>query len=273
MYIYSCEHNWEAILTCIYDAWTSRRGQDNIKLVFEPIQQYTLFDEYIHVDADSEKAYKVMNAVRDKISAYVCYQMSYISMAYEEDVMDVIYRVMILGFYLANHKMINRDGMLVEDNDNGKYMASEVLDMVQYKDVMRFRDIKKRVTSEVYMFQEVTRFNQVNNDLYVAHIEPKSRLVVALGPIFEDRMPSENFMIVDDVYKEAVIHPKDGECYLRQLTEEELEQLKEIEKMNDGFTDLWKLFFKTIAIKERENPVCQRNHFKIWARKHVVEFN
>ena len=68
MTIYSCEHEWEAMLTCIYDAWASKKGQQNIRLELEPIEQYTLFDEYIHVDADHEKAIKVMDAVNRKIS-------------------------------------------------------------------------------------------------------------------------------------------------------------------------------------------------------------
>lgn len=273
MYIYSCEHNWEAMLTCIYEAWTSRKGHENIKLVFEPIEQFTLLDQYVHVDADEEKAGKVSDAIIKKISPYVYNQLLYTSMACEEDVMDVIYRVMILGFYLSNHKMINDNGRLIEDSVNGTNMAREVLNMVQYKDVMRYRDIYSRVSKEVNMFQEFVRFNQVSKDLYVSHIEPKSRIVVALGPIFEDRMPSENFVIVDDIYKEAVIHMKDNGLVLKHLTDEELLRLKDTEEINDEFTDMWKSFFKTISIKERENPACQRSHAKIWARKHMTEFN
>lgn len=250
MFIYSCEHEWEAILTCIYEAWTSRRGQENIKLVFEPVEQYTLLDEYISVAADSAKAEKVMNAICGKISPYVYYELLFASSAYEEDVMDVIYRVLLLGFSVG----------------------PEVLNMVQYRDVMRFSEIRRRLGKEVNRFQEIVRFHEVQKGLYVAHIEPKSRLVMHLGPIFADRMPSENFMIVDDVYHEAVIHPKDEEYYLQQLNDFEYQRLLETEEMNDDYTDLWKVFFETIAIKERHNEKCQNTLFPLWARKHTVEF-
>lgn len=250
MYIYSCKRGWEEILTCIYEAWTSKRGHENIRLVFEPIEQYSMFDEYIHVDADVVKADKVISAIRSKISPYVYHKLAYASMAYEEDVMDVIYHVLILGFAYG----------------------PEVLNMVAYKDVMRFGEISKRLEREVNRFQEIIRFHEAGKGVYVAHIEPKSPLVVALGPIFQDRMPSEHFVIVDDVYKEAVIHPKDGECILKKLSDEEYTNLLQTEAKNDSYTDLWKVFFDTIAIKERENARCQRNHFPIWARKHAVEF-
>lgn len=251
MYIYSCQHDWEAMLTCIYEAWTSKRGYKNIRLVFEPIEQYSLFDEYIHVEADYKKAEKVIDAINYKISPYVYRQLAYASMAYEEDIMDIIYHVLLLGFH----------------------SGPNVLDMVQYEDIMRFGIIRNRVSKEVNRFQEVLRFHQINRDLYVAHIEPKSRIAVALGPIFMDRMPSENWIIVDDVYKEAVIHPKDEMYYLKTLDDDEYVRLQETESMNDEYTDMWKVFFETIAIKERENYKCQRTLFPIWSRKHAVEFS
>ena len=36
--------------------------------------------------------------------------------------------------------------------------------------------------------------------------------------------------------------------------------------------DLWKDFFNTIGIKERENYQCQRNLMPLWYRKHMTEF-
>ena len=250
MVVYTCVHEWEAMLTCIYDAWSSGLVHSNIRLELEPVGQCTLFDEYIHVEPDQAKAYKVMDSVIRKISTYVYNELSYCSMAYEEDILDNIYHVLILGFNLGPN----------------------VLQMVQYKDIMRNREIRKRLSNELCRFQEFTRFHEVRKDMYVAHVEPKSKLVMALGPIFEDRMPSENWMIVDDIHYEAVVHPKDEPFYIRKLTEEEMKNVLETENANDAYTDLWKVFFDSIAIKERENYECQRNHMPLWSRKHAVEF-
>ena len=89
---------------------------------------------------------------------------------------------------------------------------------------------------------------------------------------FEDRMPSENWIIVDDTRRLAVIHPKDEEIYISYLNEKEMQALMTTEQYNDKYTSLWQTFFDSIAIKQRENYRCQRNHFPIWMRKHVVEF-
>lgn len=53
------------MMTCIYDAWVYalRVGHDKVQLRTEPIVQATLFDEYVHVDADAEKTEKVLRSV------------------------------------------------------------------------------------------------------------------------------------------------------------------------------------------------------------------
>lgn len=250
MTVFTCAPSWDAMLTCIYTAWASHLGHNNIHLAVEPIEQQTLFDQYIHVDVDAHKAESVMDAVNRKISPHVYHELSYVSMAYEEDTLDTIYRVMILGFSLGR----------------------DVLQMVQYKDVMRFQEIRTRLGKEACRFKEVVRFHQVRNSLYVAHVEPKSRIAITLGAAFEDRMPSEHWMIVDDTHREAVIHPKDTPFYLRTLTDEEFSTLLETENENDEYTDLWKVFFDTIAIKERANARCQKTLLPLWTRTHMVEF-
>lgn len=251
MTVFSCTPEWESMLTCIYEAWASKLGHKNIRLEIEPLGQQNMFDTYIHVNRDVKKAESVIDAVNRKISPIVYRELAYCAMAYEPDVLDNIYRIMILGFAYG----------------------PGVLNMVQYEAVMRNREIRTRLGREACRFKEAVRFHEIRKDMYVAHIEPKSRIAVTLGPAFEDRMPSENWMIVDDVHYEAVIHPKDTHFFMRELSDAEFSTLLETEKANDEFTDLWKVFFESVSIKERENLACQRNHSPLWARKHIVEFN
>lgn len=250
MTYYTCEQNLNSMLTCIYDAWSSGKGHQNLRLLLEPVRQQTLFDEYIHVDADAEKVHKVITSIKKKISPYFFHELAYTSMAYEEDTLDNIYRCMILGFAYG----------------------PEVLNQIQYRDIMRNRQIRTRIGKEVCRFQEFLRFHRIEPDIYVAHFEPKSRIALALGPVFEDRMPSENWMIIDDIHREAVIHPKDEHFYLRTLNELEFKRLLQTEQVNDSFTNLWKTFFHSIAIEERKNTDLQRNLFPLWTRKHAVEY-
>lgn len=249
MRIYTCAPQWEAMLTAIYEASASGIGHTAIRLATEPIEQFTLFDEYIHVDADPAKASKVIDAVNLKISPTFYSYMVETAMAYESDALDNIYHMLILGFAYG----------------------PDVMDNYQYVDVVRNHEIRCRVVREADKFREFLRFHQIGN-VYIAHFEPKSRVAEYLASVFQDRMPSENFVIVDDVHLEMVIHRADEPYYLSYLSELELQQMKKSEDINDSFTDLWKVFFDTIAIKERVNPRCQRNFAPLWLREHMVEF-
>ena len=84
---------------------------------------------------------------------------------------------------------------------------------------------------------------------------------------------SEDWMIIDDNRRTAVVHPADQPYYLTSLSEEEMSEFLAREsaaKDTDSMTALWKTFFQTIGIKERKNPVCQRNLIPLWYRKHNV---
>ena len=55
MIVYTCEDTFEAMMTCIYDAWASKEGHQNIRLKTEPIGTMELFCEYRTVTSDPVK--------------------------------------------------------------------------------------------------------------------------------------------------------------------------------------------------------------------------
>lgn len=249
MYIYTCRNDYASMLTCIYEAWAGGHGHKNVQLLVEPVEQYGLFNEYIHVEPDEEKAERVSRSVWYKISSDVYSEISYALLSSEEDVLDTVYRFLILGFHFGQ----------------------DVMGRVQYREVVRFLEICKKVKREAHAFREFLRFYEVQKHLYVAHIEPHSRVLMPVAHYFMQRMPSEHWMIIDDVHGEAMIHPKDEECYLRILSEDELQALSDTEQ-EDRYTRLWRNYFHTMGIAQRENRACQNNHFPLWMRKHATEF-
>lgn len=248
--VFTCEDSLEAILTCIYDAWNSSLGHQNIRLLVEPVMEFELFCDYRHVDADSDKVNKVISAIQKKISAYT-YQIVYrCAMSPSPNKADIIYRFLLYGFHYGK----------------------QITDMIQIPAVAAVFEMNRAVGNEAHFFREFIRFIDMKGNVLAAHIEPKSDVLTFIAPHFADRMPSENWMIIDDNRKSAVIHPSDQDYYLTRLTDEELLRLNNLENPDDPYIDLWKEFFDTIAIKPRENYRCQRNLFPIWYRKHATEF-
>ncbi|MDO4343189.1 MAG: TIGR03915 family putative DNA repair protein [Eubacteriales bacterium] len=250
MTVFTCEESFEAMMTCVYDAWASRLGHANVRLQTEPVRQQELFTAYVHVEADMEKAEKVVRSIQKKISWEAYRQVFMASMSFEEDRLDTVYRFLILGFAKGRG----------------------VTDMLSEPAVMRTLELSRKAANEANFFREFTRFTCVNGRLYTAHIEPKCNVTAIVAEHFADRMPSEDWAIIDDGRRIAAVHPVDEAFYMTQLSEKEMEQLHRTEERQDLYTDLWKEFFRSIGIAARENYRCQRNLMPLWYRKHMTEF-
>lgn len=240
-------------MCCIYQAWEKALlvGHENVRLTRKADYELQLFDEPQYVDFDEEQFVKVERSVITKISKAAYLTMYYAALSYEKDALDTMYRFLILGF---------------------RYGAS-VINRYDEPVVSRMLKLRKSVGNEVCHFKEFARFSSIDNRVYVCHLEPKSNVIHLVGEHFADRMPSEHWMIIDDNRRMAVIHPKDEENYIRILDDYELEALRKTDIISDEYTDMWKAFFDAIAIRQRENYICQRNHIPIWKRKHVTEFH
>ena len=98
MNVFTCENNLEAILTCIYDAWASKLGHRNLRLMLEPVLEPELFCDYIHTEPDSEKVSKVIRSIRKKISAEAWQMVYSCAMSCVPEKPDIIYRFLLYGF-------------------------------------------------------------------------------------------------------------------------------------------------------------------------------
>lgn len=250
MTVFICKNDFESMMTCVYDAWASGKGHENVKLVREPVFQQDLFCEYIHVDADPKKVLKVVRSIQRKISYEAYLSVFYAAFSREEDALDTIYRFLILGFAYG----------------------AKIVSMLSCPPVMRITELRRNVGNEAHYFREFSRFASPDGSVYVSHIEPKNNVLLFVANHFQDRMPSEYWIMIDDSRRVAAVHPRNEDFYIRYLTKTEAEELLKTEETEDEYTSLWRTFFHTIGIKQRENPACQRNLFPIWLRKHATEF-
>ena len=250
MTVFSCENDYTAILTCIYVAGKCKLGRANFRLCIEPVEQYSIFETYVHVEPDEEKANEVERKICNMISVGFYHDVMYCAGAYEPDTLDTMYSVIALGFI----------------------RGPRVLEMYHYPEVARFLEISRRYGAEAHSFREFSRFNRIGN-AYVAHIEPKSYVLLPVAEYFADRCPSENWMVVDDVHRQAVVHPADKPYYIWKLNAEEFDRIRRTEEVRDEYNSLWQAYFDKIAIQARVNYRCQMNHFPKWKRKHAHEFN
>lgn len=252
IWVFLCEDQFENVMTAVFEAWSlsTKVGHDNVRLVWKSCYQPTIFDECKEVETDRTKADRVIQSIHKKISEQAFLWIFRAAMSCEEDAPDAIYRFMILGYMFGG----------------------KVTKMLTEPAVIRLMELNRKVGNEFSSFREFARFTSLDGALYISHIEPKSNVVLMVAEHFADRMPSENFVIIDDGRRLAAVHPKEEPCYLRYLTEVEFNMLAVSEGYEDAYTDMWRTFFDAIAIKERKNPTCQMNHLPLWKRPHMTEF-
>ena len=102
---------------------------------------------------------------------------------------------------------------------------------------------------EVHLLKGFVRFSDLGGVLG-GEIEPKNRVLPVLGGHFTARFHNERFFLYDRTHKEALFHVP-GQSVIRPLADFQMAPPDETEA---HYRLLWKCFYDTIAIKERENP-------------------
>ncbi len=251
--IYRCEDTIEDIFTGIYDAWASGVGHDNIRIkvkIKEQSENLELFAEYIDVVSDNEKANKVARSIENKISVQAYEMVLSASLAESVDKGDFIYRFLILGFY----------------------MGANVVNHLTHTAVIQIFELSRNVNNEVHHFLGFLRFSETKNHILFSKIKPKNDVIQLIAPHFSDRLQSENFVIYDEKRKTAVVHFSNQNWFYTNDSDLNLEILLDYSKNETDFRILWRSFFESISIKERENLNLQRNNFPKRFRSNIIEF-
>lgn len=254
--VYQCEDTAEGIFTAAYDAGKSGYGHKYIRLQAQSEglnENYDLFSEYIRVNTEIEKAEKVARSVRTGISETAYENIMKAVCSESIDKADVIYHYMVYGFS----------------------MGAKVTNALQIPCVQRMFEINRAVMNESHFFLEFLRFKEIQKEppLLLAVFEPKSKVLPLVTEHFADRFNPEWFIIYDKLHREAAFHNPNGEWYVRKLNPDEEKRLQEMDRQEERYTDLWQVFFNTIAISERANPKLQRSNLPLWYRKHMPEFS
>lgn len=247
--VFLCEDTVEGIYTAVYDAWAAHVPEERLSIQCREHYSPCFFTTVTEVETDSDKAEKVVCFIKAKLGWHVYEMTYYAALSCAEDKMDTIYRFLKLGFQVG----------------------AGVADMHGEPVVCRMFELERNVKNESHLFREFLRFHETKEGILIARINPRNQVLSYLAEHFSDRFPEENFVILDDVHFMAVFHEKEKDWFLGKLTEEELSYIWEMRE-SEEYEDLWKTFFKTIAIEERVNKKCQRNMCPIRYRDYMVEF-
>ncbi len=247
--VYLCEDTPDGIFTAIYDAWAARIPDGQLSICVEDNYMMEFFTDYVYVQTDLDKAVKVARSVSRKIG-HEAYDMMYkASLSCEEEKIDVIYHFLKMGFTYG----------------------PTVVTMHTNDTVCRLFELSRAVSNEAHLFREFVRFGESEEGILIARIKPKNQVLSLMAHHFADRFPEEHFVILDETHRMGLFHERGKKWYLSPLAVDVLERIW-MHSQGEKYEDLWRSFFHTIAIQERTNPKCQRNHCALRYRDYMVEF-
>lgn len=240
---YLYDGTFDGLLTIVFDSYANKILPQKIYSQDEYVSNF--LDKTLFIKSDYEKSQRVFNGIEKNIGYDALYN-SY-------------------NAFLSNEK--EKEIYILKYLCNGFDIGPKINNMLTVSYVFKVINMRKKALAECHKLKGLLRFQEVGNNLGYASIHPDNNILEPLGHHFINRLPTLNF----------IIHDKNRNiCFLYNQKEYKIisgeglsiPSISENEKM---YQDLWKMFFKTIAIKERTNPRCQMQYMpkKYW--KDLIE--
>lgn len=243
MIYYIYDGSFDGLLTCIYESYY--RKEDPEKILFQEDGQENLLVQRIYIEQDKEKAEKVYNAIKTKISSHALQNIFYTFLSEKENLGILIYQYVKLGFKMGK----SIDGHLSDDR------------------VLNVHKVVQKVTREKHRMLGLVRFKKLKNNLYYASITTDHQIMGLIAPHFAKRMADQNWIIHDLKRNMAAIYDQ-REWVLTDMVLEKSLNMEEEEKF---YQKLWQEYYKSIAIKNRINLKLQKQYMPKRYWKHLVE--
>lgn len=232
---------YSSLLSLIYTLIKSNTNPNSIKS--EEEYQSNLFMEPIYLKLENKA---LVDKLKKEVSMLVLYEAYYVFLSNIDNKEMIIYGFIKNAIKYKNTIFYRRD-----------------IDVVS--ETLR---ISNQVKGEAHRMKGFLRFKKMNN-FYYATMEPTHNIIWIITRHFKERLKDECWIIKDSKRGIYAIYDTKKVTYLKENDVIKLNlNLSNEEAL---FEDLWKTFFKTVAIKERTNLKCQMNHApkKYW--KNMLE--
>lgn len=242
MAVYVYDGEWEGLLTALFQALSDPGPPADIQPA--AAVQPTFFDTVIHVQSDPNTVTRLAAGIRRRISDRAFYNVLYAYLSEEDGSAMAIYRYLKLGFEI---------GRTVD-----RHMADD-----RVLPVLRMVD---RVSFETHRLLGLIRFRQTTDGIYYSSISPDGQVIGLIAPHFAERMADMDW-IIHDVRR--------GLAALGRRAEWQLIRLPYVEAEFDEdelvYQQMWKTYYKQVAIANRKNPKLRRNYMPVRYWKHLIE--
>ncbi len=236
--------SFEGLLTCIFYGYSSK---EELKITYKHSYVPSLITEPIEMKTEEDKFKRVYESIENKLSSNTLRNVYYLYLSEVSGVEDLILRYVKLC-----------------------YKYGDKINLAKNNDIIILVDkYCKRVTYESHRFTGFVRFKEVGPLTFYAPIEPDHNILPLLSSHFTRRFSDQHF-IIHDLKREIALMYNTKDVTITPLSIEKGEELT-ASSLNDNFEELWKQFYKSVNIVERENPRCQKRMMPVRYWKHLTE--
>jgi len=231
MLTYQYDGSLDGFYSCVFESVYEKENPDAIERA--GAGQCRLIPPKL-VETDQEKAARVRKSIPVKISkeALDLCEVVFCSCLEEKE-------LKLLRFLLRGYR------------EGGKFLRSGFSD-AQLEPLFAAR---RHLFGEAHLLKGFIRFADYDGHL-AATITPKNFILPYITRHFTTRYRNENFMIYDKTNQVAFLYENRN---ARMVAAEHIE-FPEFTEAELQYRALWKHFYKTVAIKGRENPRCRMTH-------------
>lgn len=229
--IYRYDASWHGFLCCVFESFRCKELPCAILPLDCP--SMSLFPEK-EISTDSALAQRVAASFPKKLGKSA-------------------HRILSTAFLIGQE---NKEHTLLSFLILAYQTGPPVFSMLGHPLVSAVHQMQRQVRMEAHQFTGFLRF-QDYGEFLGASIQPKHQVLPLLARHFSQRFPGEDFVIYDQTHC-TVLFQKQKKLEYAVL--EQPPQFPSVSRQEVQWQQLWKQFYNTISIPERENLDLRRNH-------------
>ena len=244
---YTYDGSFDGLLSVIFETY---RREAATEIVEETALQPGLFGTPQWVPTNPAHAQRVRQGLAKRSGTAVVRMLYHCFLSEQSDIEMLIYRFVVLS--------VNS--------------TEDILNNFREPVVLRVHRIERQIHREVHRMHAFVRFQETQDGLYVALVNPDFNVLPLLGPHFKDRYPAFQWLIYDTKRHYGLYYEQyatrfvtlDGPQH-RQLAEEMLTAAEA------DYQELWKTYFQSVDIPERRNMKLHLQHVPRRYWKYLTE--
>ena len=247
-FILQYDGSFDGLLSAVFHAYAHKYPLDEVHITCNT-SDGNLFGHNETVETAPQQAQRVFERLERQIGRRGTLKLLYGFLSAAPDMPDTFLRIVRLA--LAQPR------------------RADILSDYGHFDVMQWAQWVKSVSHEKHRMEAFVRFEEMENGMYFARIEPQYDVLPLTIAHFRQRYPAQQWAIYDMLRGYGIFNHPDGLRRISDLEESGLEaNYTEHER---ACQRLWQRYFQSAAIASRRNPRLHRQQMPQRYWKYLTE--